>query len=70
MADKRWDLYARKNVANDKVDTFIEEILEVCKKHGLHISHEDTHGAFVITNDDESGDYYQRWLRASMVNLG
>ena len=27
---------------------FKNEIKEACKKHNLYISHEDTHGAFII----------------------
>jgi hypothetical protein len=28
------------------VDIFLAEIVEVCKKHGMSISHEDDHGGF------------------------
>jgi hypothetical protein len=45
------------------VKTFIEEVIEVCKKHGYAIGHEDTQGAFEIkgynTDDIE-------WFRAAM----
>ncbi len=39
---------------------FIEEILSVCKKHRVSISHEDSHGSFIIEkyNEDRSD-----WLR-------
>jgi hypothetical protein len=40
--------------------TAIEEILVVCKKHGISISHEDDHGGFVIEPwSEENAD----WLR-------
>ncbi len=35
-------------------DDFKKEIIEVCKRHKLSISHEDEQGAFVITRLDTS----------------
>ena len=47
-----------------KADAFIADILEVYKKHGLAISHEDTQGCFeIVTYDD--GDGNQKWLEAA-----
>lgn len=43
---KRWN--GREFVELPNVDSFIEEIISVCKKHNLSISHEDGHGAFEI----------------------
>lgn len=37
----------------DKAEKFIDDIIEVCKKHGLSLSHEDSHGAFEIEPYDE-----------------
>ena len=34
--------------SNAKIDAFLSEIIEVCKKHDLSISHEDYNGAFEI----------------------
>lgn len=42
------------------VDAFLEEINEVCRKHGMSISHEDTHGAFIIDRLDDERDL--EWL--------
>ena len=56
---KRWHKGANVNLENEKVDKFIEEILAMCKKHGMSISHEDRHGAFIIENYDE---HYVEWL--------
>lgn len=39
-----------RRVENPKIDAFLAEIEEVCKKHGFHISHEDGQGAFEIVN--------------------
>lgn len=45
---ERWNVKAGRNIETTEIDDFIAEILEVCKKHGLSISHEDGHGAFEI----------------------
>ncbi len=34
-----------------ELDKFLEEIVSVCKKHGLWISHEDGHGAFEVVRE-------------------
>lgn len=47
------------NERSEKVDLFLKEISEVCKKHGLSISHEDEYGAFLIVPFKES---YLEWL--------
>lgn len=40
-----------------KVDAFIEEVMLVCKKHGMSISHtEGTHGSFEIVDYIEKRD--------------
>lgn len=36
---------------------FIDEIIKVMKKHNLSISHEDSHGGFIIDK------YNIRWLK-------
>lgn len=51
-------------IENKKAKAFIEEIIEVSKKHGLSISHEDIGGAFKIEPyDDENIE----WIEASMI---
>jgi hypothetical protein len=57
---KRWSVLARCEVENPKIDAFIEEVIAVCKKHKLSISHEDGHGAFQIDDFDERD---AEWLR-------
>jgi len=39
---------------NEQVDKFLQEIASSCQKYKLSISHEDTHGAFIIEAYDES----------------
>ena len=45
---KHWKDSERKDVVNESIDMFLEEIAIVCKKHNLSIAHEDTGGAFKI----------------------
>ena len=48
----------------EQVEIFLQEIVSVCKKHGFSISHEDTQGAFIIEEYDET---YIDWLMAASV---
>lgn len=49
----------REGDRSDKVKAFLSEIEEVCKRHGLSISHEDGHGSFIIEKFDP---YNISWL--------
>ena len=42
-----------------RVTRFIEQIKTLCRENSLWISHEDTQGAFIITEYDEENI---RWL--------
>lgn len=53
MADKRWLCEPGKFGENPKIDDFLAEIEQVCKKHGFLISHEDGGGAFEIVDHTE-----------------
>lgn len=44
---------------------FIDEIINVMKKYNLSISHEDSHGAFIIEKYDENNI---KWLKDAMKN--
>lgn len=44
----------------------MKEILDVCKKHGLSISHEDGHGNFII---EEYSDNYSEWFKNAEINV-
>ncbi len=46
-----------------EVKRFIEEIIEVCKKHGYSISHEDSQGAFEIKPYNEQD---VEWFKDAM----
>jgi len=45
---------------------FIEDIISLYKKYNLSISHEDTHGAFVITRYSEENE---DWLRQAYSKI-
>lgn len=56
---KRWHPASGKHIENPAIDAFLEEVIAVCKKHNLSLSHEDGHGAFEVEPFDES---YSAWL--------
>lgn len=47
-----------------EVDAFLREIVRVCKEHGFSLSHEDTHGAFVVEKYEEDNI---QWLMDAMI---
>ena len=59
---KHWN--GSDEVEMPRVDAFIEDVVAVCTKHGMSISHEDGHGAFEIEDYDES---CSDWLRVAHV---
>lgn len=65
---KRWSIKGGEfggYIENEKVDKFLQEIADVCRKHGYSISHEDGHGAFEIEDFSESN---VEWLMAAADN--
>ena len=48
MTRERWNGDRGGNEQMPNVDAFLEEVIEVCKKHRMSIAHEDTHGGFVV----------------------
>jgi hypothetical protein len=60
----RWSKDSMEMVEVPEVDAFIAEILSVCKKHNLAISHEDGHGAFIIERG--YSDVNAEWLQQAM----
>ena len=54
-----------KEIESSADDLFIEDVIEVYKKHGLSISHEDGHGAFLI---EPISVHNIEWLRDAMDN--
>ena len=56
----------RRNVKSPKVDAFLFEIAEVCKKYQLSLSHEDRHGGFII---EKYNDCNLEWLTGASINF-
>lgn len=63
---ERWDLRTHVLVADERIDAFLEEIAEVCKRHGYSISHEDGYGGLIVEPYDETNI---AWLRVAMKNV-
>ncbi len=63
--DPRWNCKEGRFVERPDVDRLIEEILAACRKHSMSLSHEDTHGAFVIEAFSEKK---AAWLKDAMIN--
>jgi hypothetical protein len=56
---KRWNTNMNQRDESPEVDAFLAEVIEVCRKHGLSISHEDTGGAFAVREFNERDN---EWL--------
>jgi hypothetical protein len=50
-------------MASERVSAFIEEIISLCRRRGMLISHEDIGGAFEVRDFSEQGE---EWLRAAV----
>jgi hypothetical protein len=61
----RWHSRKARYVVVEHVDAFIDDLISVCQKHKLSISHEDSHGAFIIEDYSENR---ADWLRAAHVD--
>jgi hypothetical protein len=52
---------------NAAVDAFLAEVVEVCRKHGMSISHEDGQGAFQVRDFNEPD---AEWLKEATDKTG
>lgn len=50
----------------EEVEKFLEDIIQVCERHGFSFSHQDSQGAFII---EEFDDNNIKWLKAAEINL-
>ena len=62
---ERFSLKTDERIERTKIDTFLSEIHEVCKKHGMCIKHEDGHGGFIIERYDGPESF--AWLNNAMI---
>ena len=67
MGKKRWDRRKRCDVENVDVDAFIDDVNDVCRKYGMSIGHEDSHGGFVIYALTDESDL--EWFSDASVSL-
>ena len=51
---KRWNCSANAYIESKSADDFLEEVVSVCRKHGISIGHEDNQGGFEIWPFNES----------------
>ena len=47
---RRWLKHQSTHGENPKIDAFLHDIMMVCNKHKLILSHEDHHGAFEVVD--------------------
>lgn len=62
---KRWDTRDDTETEDSGIDAFLQDVLEVCKKHNMTLGHEDEHGAFRV-HIGASG-IYTEWLLAAHI---
>lgn len=58
--NKYWDSRQNKEVESKAADDFINDLMRLYSKHGISISHEDGHGAFVLEPDSETN---RNWVK-------
>lgn len=62
---KRWVNRNNREEEVPEIDKFLEEVVEVCERHKLTLSHEDLNGAFQVEEMDEAN---MEWLRNAEDN--
>ena len=65
---KYWDIKKKENVLDRKTDLFISDIIEVYRKHNLSISHEDSHGCFIVEDYKGEKDFNAKWLSNAHID--
>ena len=61
---ERWNSSAATFQEDTRIDGFIEDIINTCRKWGLSISHEDVQGAFIVEAFNEASN---DWLREASI---
>ncbi len=61
---KFWDCRVKAEKENEKAAAFLKDIVEVYKKHGLSLAHEDHNGSFEIEDYNEDNVY---WVMSSDI---
>lgn len=60
----RWNQLTSREEPCPEADAFLEEIIRVCKLHGLWLGHEDYHGGFIVQSVST-----EDWLRAAATEI-
>lgn len=45
---KQWSNVTSEYIENQEISNFIQDVIDVYKKHGFSLSHEDTYGSFLV----------------------
>jgi hypothetical protein len=61
----RWNAAKGKEEESAKVDAFLNEVKQVCMRHGLTLEHEDGHGAFEVETCTKESD--TDWFMAAGI---
>ncbi len=61
---ERYSIKRGKKVEEENVDKFLQEVVELSKKHGLSISHDDCYGNFVVSKYDHDDI---EWILSAQV---
>lgn len=63
---KRWDCQAENRIEDSRVDAFLAELVEVSRRHGMTLGHEDGHGSFIVyVHVDE---FRLKWLLEAAID--
>ncbi len=60
----RWSQKQGKRIENSEVEEFLKDLIEVYKKHGFSLAHEDTQGGFIVEKFNEEN---VEWLMQASV---
>jgi hypothetical protein len=66
MTGERYNIATHSSEEAPDVDAFMVELEALCRKHGLSIGHEDTHGAFLVYRDLDEDRL--SWLKEAMID--
>jgi len=62
---KRWKNGIDEMIENKAIDDFLDDIVAICVKHNLTISHEDHGGAFVVEKFNSNNI---KWIKDAFDN--
>jgi len=63
---ERWNTKDRVLVSRKDIDEFLDELFDLYERHGFSISHEDTHGSFIIEKNTQEN---REWMKDCSFRL-